>query len=162
MGAVLLLALPLAARGEGWGLTVAGAFHLRVEEALAVGALAAALARSLVATAGQLLDAAPARYGVAPLGAAGRRRWRVARPWLRLGLVLPMVLRALSVAAPVERPRLWEEHARRPRAVGTPRKGGAPQEWTPEPEEGDCACKEPKRRPPPRPPCRAPRSVSGD
>lgn len=104
VGAVLLLALPLAARGEGWGLTVAGAFHLRVEEALAVGALAAALARSLVATAGQLLDAAPARYGVAPLGAAGRRRWRVARPWLRLGLVLPMVLRALSVAAPVERP----------------------------------------------------------
>jgi hypothetical protein len=61
-GAFLLVALPLAARGEGWGLTVAGAFHLRVEEAVAVGALAAAPARSLVATAGYLLDAAPARF----------------------------------------------------------------------------------------------------
>lgn len=103
-GAFLLVALPLAARGEGWGLTVAGAFHLRVEEAVAVGALAAALARSLVATAGYLLDAAPARFGVAPLGPAGRRRWQAARPWLRQGLMLPLALRALLVAAPAERP----------------------------------------------------------
>ncbi len=64
---------------------------------------------------------------------------------------------------PVERPRLWEEHARKARAVGTPRKDGAPQEWTPVPEEGDCACKEPKprKRPPREPTTEATHVVDG-
>ena len=83
LGATLLLALPLAARGQGWGLAVAGAFQLRFEEAVAVGALAMALAWSLTATVGLLLTAVPARFGLPPLGAATRRRWPTWGWWRR-------------------------------------------------------------------------------
>lgn len=104
LGAILLLALPLAARGQGWGLAVAGAFQLRFEEAVAVGALAMALAWSLTATVGLLLTAVPARFGLPPLGAAARQRWRHWQPWLRLVLILPTVVRVLTAAAPTARP----------------------------------------------------------
>ena len=90
LGAALLLALPLAAQGQGWGLAVAGTFQLRAEEAVAVGALAMALAWSLTATVGLLLTAVPARFGLPPLGPAARQRWRRWQPWLRLALILPL------------------------------------------------------------------------
>ncbi len=98
-GALLLLGLPALARGEGWGMAVAGVFQVRPEEGLVLGALAWALAGSLTATAELLLWAGPARFGMAPPGPRGWRAWRRLRPWLRLGLVLPLLLRAAEQSA---------------------------------------------------------------
>lgn len=98
LGAGLLLALPAFAQGEGWGMAVAGAFQLRPEEGLVLGALGVSLVWSLGASAELLLLAAPERFGLRALGPGAWRRWRRLRILLQAGLLLPLLMRAQQQA----------------------------------------------------------------